>query len=549
MVQALGLIFVIVGLAQATGLSEILPSADGLLLSLFRPFMITLALLLAVFSADARPVVPRRLATVDLVAAALALISGLWTAWCLSVHSPSMAAALVGLAALSMAAWRSWGTTLAALMLAAVLHGAILQHGSAGPETPLIDTLPALAGQLWFDPDDGVLGWLPDILLSTVFPVFILGSLLAARISPAASDEAAADKLRPGHGGIDASRMMIATMVMGLLIMTERPGTDAPILGKAMLLPALAWLAWIGLASPGGSAPGRPGPRTPPDIALVLTVTAVGLFALVSGASLAQSAMLALALTIAVSAFDSRVRRQPMVLARALAQSGVAFAKLLVAAATAAVIIAVLDRTGLPLDAARLLAGAAGEAPFPLLVLTALAVIGLGMVMPWVAVYPIVVTMIGPSLRTVGLAELTIHLFVLVASAGASVIAHGMGAKAMAGARHGIALIGIALALAANPELLLVPGALADVGRPDRGGDMLTLGFAVLRLGCMVYLLHAAARGFAGKAPRLSGVILPGAAALACVAADPWIYGTGLLLCALIAAGSWRSVRSAAIVT
>ncbi|NJO37729.1 MAG: hypothetical protein HC871_09040 [Rhizobiales bacterium] len=113
---------------------------------------------------------------------------------------------------------------------------------------------------------------------------------------------------------------------------------------------------------------------------------------------------------------------------------------------------------------------------------------------------------------------------------------------------RGIALIGIAIALADNPALLLVPEALTDVGRPGQVG-VLSLGFVILRLGCMIYLLLTAARHLRGAPQHPAGAAIPAAAALACVAADPWIHGSGLLVCAVVAADSWRSARRAATVT
>lgn len=96
-----------------------------------------------------------------------------------------------------------------------------------------------------------------------------------------------------------------------------------------------------------------------------------------------------------------------------LGRNAAAFGGMLVAAAAVGLILASLERTAIPIDAAQILASVAGEASWPLMVLTLIASIACSMLMPAFAAYLIITTLIGTALTTVGVADLTIHLLVL----------------------------------------------------------------------------------------------------------------------------------------
>jgi hypothetical protein len=78
----------------------------------------------------------------------------------------------------------------------------------------------------------------------------------------------------------------------------------------------------------------------------------------------------------------------------------------------------------------------------PLVLPTALVVLGFGLLVPPIAAYLIVVALVGPSLRKEGLCALSIQPLVLVMGAGAAINASrrrsgGSAATARDAARHG----------------------------------------------------------------------------------------------------------------
>ncbi|MGI9485133.1 MAG: TRAP transporter large permease subunit [Geminicoccaceae bacterium] len=151
--------------------------------------------------------------------------------------------------------------------------------------------------------------------------------------------------------------------------------------------------------------------------------------ALIVGLSLQLSTVMALGLVIALSFLDVDVRRRPNIVLLALTQSGIAFGRFLATAVAVGLILAILDRTGLPIDLAQLLAAAAGEAKLPLLVLSVMVAIAMGLIMPSFAAYLIAAALITPALRTVGIASPTAHLLILIVSAVAVAIGYGTRSK------------------------------------------------------------------------------------------------------------------------
>lgn len=423
-IAGLGITLAMVGLAKAVGLFGILVETDAASPSVFRPLMMAIALILAGLSAVGSGGDNRRLVPAGRLIVGLFLCAGLFALWRFPADIDASAGAdswagLLGCAAILLATWRIWRAPLALAGLSALIYGLFwrlsLDLAQAAPAA-----IREVGNSLWSDLDHGALGWLIEVLLSTVLPFFLLGGMLAGRIFLGSSN------IESGGGGRlttriqDVIRFMVPTMALGALIMTKRPGIDFSASSVAWLGLVGVGMAWFWIMPSATQRAARV--ATPIWLDLAHVGVAVGTVVMMGagGFSLAGSAIAALAAVIALGVAHADVRRRPMIILHALARSGVAFGRLLLSASAVGMILAILDQTGLPFDLAQILVAIAGEARLPLVLLTAVVSIALGLAMPGLVAYLIVVALIGPSLRTVGLTDLTMHLPVLFLCAGAS---------------------------------------------------------------------------------------------------------------------------------
>ena len=108
-----------------------------------------------------------------------------------------------------------------------------------------------------------------------------------------------------------------------------------------------------------------------------------------------------------------RLRRNPSVLVEALAKGGLAGAKMTVAVAAIGILIGATNLTGIGIRFSELILAAGNGSLFVSLVLTMIASLFLGMGLPTLPAYLIIVLVIGPALVKLGVPLLIAHLFVL----------------------------------------------------------------------------------------------------------------------------------------
>ncbi|MEC8295045.1 MAG: TRAP transporter large permease subunit, partial [Pseudomonadota bacterium] len=144
---------------------------------------------------------------------------------------------------------------------------------------------------------------------------------------------------------------------------------------------------------------------------------------------------------------------------------------LLMAIGTVSIIIAVLGATGLPLEFAKVISGQAGDNLLVALIFAALASLVLGMGMPTLPAYLTIVIVLGPSLTSLGLTDLTAHFFVfyfgvasaitppvaVAAFAAASISGGGALGTAVQATRIGVVIFAIPFLFAFNPVMLIMP--------------------------------------------------------------------------------------------
>ena len=146
--------------------------------------------------------------------------------------------------------------------------------------------------------------------------------------------------------------------------------------------------------------------------ALPLTMIVV---LMVIGRSPAFAGLVAVILAVVIGFIvNPEFRRNPLRLVTGLAAAGLQSARIVIAVASIGIVIGVMNMTGLGLRFATVVQALAGEHLFLALVLTALASLVLGLGLPTVPAYLVIVIVMGPAIASLGdVSTLVIHLFVV----------------------------------------------------------------------------------------------------------------------------------------
>jgi len=192
---------------------------------------------------------------------------------------------------------------------------------------------------------------------------------------------------------------------------------------------------------------------------------------LIIGRSPAMAGFVALITAILVGlAMDGEIRRRPLRLLRPLASGGYQAARIMVAVGTIGIILGVVNETGVAIGFASLLQSVGEDSLFLALILTMIGSLILGMGLPTLPAYLIIVLIMGPAMVKLGLSVLTVHMFVLyfgvLSSVTPPVALAAYAAAPIAGSRPletamqslRISLVGflIPFVFAYNPSLLIV---------------------------------------------------------------------------------------------
>ncbi len=235
-----------------------------------------------------------------------------------------------------------------------------------------------------------------------------------------------------GHfaGGVEAAastggQFMPPVMGAAAFLMAELLGVSYLTIGIAALLPALFYYGSLFAAVSVEAAkkgmqpvPESERPRlTLEDLTqmmmFVIPITVV-VSTLLAGKSPAVVGFNGLLATIAAGlVFNPDLRRHPWRLIDSLAQGGMAGARIMVAVGTIGIVVGIINLTGLGIEFAMTVMSLGGESLFISLVLTMFACLILGMGLPTLPAYLIIVLIMGPALQQLDVPALTTHLFVL----------------------------------------------------------------------------------------------------------------------------------------
>ncbi len=461
--------------------------------------------------------------------------------------------------------WRIWGLPLATVGALAVLYfffgeplPGILGHAG-------MDFVQDTPAELWYNTGDGVMGNILAILINTVFPFIIMGAVLegtgggssmikisfhamrrfrggpahaaimASSLFGTVSGSAVANVVGTGvitipmikrrgfnptfAGGVEATastggQIMPPIMGAAALVMADFISIDYLVIIIAAIVPAMAYYASLfttvvfesrslGVEAAEAAEVDPINQQDWINLILVVVPISIVVIALVSGFSPAGSAMIALSCLLVLSFLNPEMRARPLRVAESFARGGITFGRLLMAIGTVSIIIAVLGATGLPLEFAKVISGNAGENLLLALVFAAISALILGMGMPTLPAYLTIVIILGPSLTSLGLTDLTAHFFVfyfgvasaitppvaMAAFAAASISGGGSIATAVQATRIGIVIFAIPFLFAFNPVMLIMP---------EAGGEfsLATFAYLLLRLAVLIYMLATAASRF-----------------------------------------------------
>jgi TRAP transporter 4TM/12TM fusion protein len=136
---------------------------------------------------------------------------------------------------------------------------------------------------------------------------------------------------------------------------------------------------------------------------------------MVIGRSPAFAGLVAVVLAVVIGAIvNPDFRNNPIRLLQGLAAAGHQSARIVIAVASIGIVIGVMNMTGLGLRFATVVQSISGDNLFIALLLTALASLVLGLGLPTVPAYLVIVIVMGPALSALGGSSvLTVHLFVV----------------------------------------------------------------------------------------------------------------------------------------
>ena len=302
-----------------------------------------------------------------------------------------------------------------------ILFGAYLE--STGLGKFFIDLANAIAGWASGGPakvavlSSGLMGTVSG---SSVANVVGTGSLTIPMMKKLGyhKDFAGAVEAAASTGG----QLMPPVMGAAAFLMAEFVGVPYIDIVKAAIVPAFLYFAgiWLGVhfEAKRGNLKGIPRNQLPKigtilrergHLALPLIVI---VYLLISGYTPMRAALVAIVLSILCSALRKSTRMKPIEIVRGLDRGARNVLSVLVACASAGIIIGVVTKTGVGLKLASGLLDLSGGLLLPTMFFTMITAIILGMGVPTTANYVITSTIAAPALVQMGVPVLCAHMFV-----------------------------------------------------------------------------------------------------------------------------------------
>ncbi|MEM0907645.1 MAG: TRAP transporter fused permease subunit [Pseudomonadota bacterium] len=270
-------------------------------------------------------------------------------------------------------------------------------------------------------------------------------------------------------------------------------------------------------------------------------LTVIG--SLLLGLSTSAAGFYAVVVLLVLSVINPDVRANPKRVWRSFISGSASGATLLIAIAAIGILVGSLDSTGLGLKLANVIASIRGESLFSALLVAMVGALVLGMGMPTLPAYLIIILVMGPAIQALGLSMLTAHMFVFYYGVASSltppVAIAAYAAAPIAGAnplttalmsfRLGMAKFIIPFIFAFYPTLLIV-----------EGFELWNFISIVLRTCFCIWLFSSALSAYDRTKLTIPEVVLRFGAAFACLALSPVIYVPALALGLILILWDWR---------
>ena len=133
---------------------------------------------------------------------------------------------------------------------------------------------------------------------------------------------------------------------------------------------------------------------------------------LLAGFSTSAAGFYAVVILLLLSVINPIVRKDPLRIWRSFLKGAQSGATLLIAIAAIGILVGSLDSTGLGLKLANVIATVRGESLFSALMVAMSGALILGMGMPTLPAYLIIILVMGPAIQALGVSMLTAHMFV-----------------------------------------------------------------------------------------------------------------------------------------
>ncbi|MEM6986881.1 MAG: TRAP transporter fused permease subunit [Pseudomonadota bacterium] len=335
-------------------------------------------------------------------------------------------------------------------------------------------SLTEVAEALWYNTNKGVFGSITNIVLSTVFIFILFGTLLegtgagdtllkfallatrrtrggpahaailASSLFGTMSGSTVANIVGTGTftipmikrrgfsptfaAGIEATassggQIMPPIMGAAALVMADLTGAGYLNIIVAALCPALFY--YFSLFSAVTFEARRQGieikPLTIDDtitrVDLINSVLFVGpivtvIGSLIAGLSTSAAGFNAVCVLLVLSVINPDVRNDPARVWRSFLKGAQSGASLLIAVAAIGILVGSLDSTGLGLKLANMISAVRGESLLSALMIAMIGALILGMGMPTLPAYLIIILVMGPAIQALGVSILTAHMFV-----------------------------------------------------------------------------------------------------------------------------------------
>lgn len=271
---------------------------------------------------------------------------------------------------------------------------------------------------------------------------------------------------------------------------------------------------------------------------------------LIAGFSTSAAGFYAVVVLLALSVINPEVRSDPLRIWRSFLKGSQSGATLLIAIAAIGILVGSLDSTGLGLKLANLIATIRGESLFSALLVAMIGALVLGMGMPTLPAYLIIILVMGPAIQQLGVSMLTAHMFVFYYGVASSltppVAIAAYAAAPIAGAnplmtafmsfRLGMAKFIIPFVFAFYPTILII-----------EEFSLLPFLWIVARTCFCIWLFSSALSGHDRRKLSVPEIVVRFATAFTMLAPDPVIHLPAILIGIALIAWDIRAVRSTSV--